>query len=67
LEEGYSPEGIRPAEGLDEEGRKRFTQETHKNRLVELESIFRLNRKIDEKRPPTLLENRRHPNVQRIL
>ena len=36
-------------EGLDEEGKKRFAQETHKNRLVELESIFRLNRKIDEK------------------
>jgi tetratricopeptide (TPR) repeat protein len=39
-------------EGLDEDNRKRFLQDTHKNRLVELESIFRLNRKIDEKPTP---------------
>ncbi len=39
-------------DGLDEDNRKRFLQDTHKNRLVELESIFRLNRKIDEKPTP---------------
>jgi cytochrome c-type biogenesis protein CcmH/NrfG len=36
-------------EGLDDEGLKHFMQETHRNRSVELESIFRLNRKIEEK------------------
>ncbi len=36
-------------EGLDEDGLKHFLQETHRIRSVELESLFRLNRKIDEK------------------
>src|SRR5271157_3393872 len=36
-------------EGLDEGGLKQFLQETHRIRSVELESIFRLNKKISEK------------------
>src|SRR5579859_3271243 len=36
-------------EGLDEEGLKHYLQEAHRNRSVELESLFRLNRKIDDK------------------
>ena len=36
-------------EGLDDEGLKHFLQETHRTRSVELESLFRLNKKIDEK------------------
>jgi tetratricopeptide (TPR) repeat protein len=36
-------------EGLDAEGIKHFLQETHHIRSVELESLFRLSRKIDEK------------------
>ena len=36
-------------EGLDQDGLKHQLQETHRIRSVELESIFRLNRKIEEK------------------
>ncbi len=36
-------------EGLDQEGLKHQLQETHRIRSVELESIFRLNKKIEEK------------------
>jgi tetratricopeptide (TPR) repeat protein len=36
-------------DGLDEDGFKHYLHETHRVRSVELESIFRLNRKIDEK------------------
>jgi len=36
-------------EGLDDDSLKRFLQETHRIRSVELESLFRLNKKIDEK------------------
>ncbi len=36
-------------EGIDGDGLKRFLQELHRTRSIELESIFRLNRKIDEK------------------
>ncbi len=36
-------------EGMDEGGLKQFLQETHRIRSVELESIFRLNKKIGEK------------------
>lgn len=36
-------------DGLDEEGMKHYLQETHRIRSVELESLFRLSRKIDEK------------------
>jgi len=36
-------------EGLSEEGLKGLLQETHRNRSVELESLFRLSRKIEEK------------------
>jgi tetratricopeptide (TPR) repeat protein len=39
-------------DGLNEEGMKSFLQNSHKARAVELESIFRLNRKIDEKATP---------------
>ncbi|HUO57104.1 MAG TPA: tetratricopeptide repeat protein [bacterium] len=39
-------------EGLDEDGLKHYLHETHRIRSVELESIFRLNRKIDEKPTP---------------
>ena len=37
------------AEGLDESSFKQAMQDIHRNRTVELESIFRLNKKIDEK------------------
>lgn len=36
-------------EGLDADGLKHYLNETHRTRSVELESIFRLNRKIEEK------------------
>ncbi len=36
-------------EGLDADGLKHYLRETHRTRSVELESIFRLNKKIDEK------------------
>lgn len=36
-------------DGLDEDGLKHYLQETHRIRSVELESLFRLSRKIDEK------------------
>lgn len=36
-------------EGLDDDALKRYLQETHRIRSVELESLFRLNKKIDEK------------------
>ncbi len=36
-------------DGLDQDGLKRTLQDTHRTRSVELESIFRLNRKIEEK------------------
>jgi tetratricopeptide (TPR) repeat protein len=36
-------------EGLDSDGLKHYLQEIHRARSVELESLFRLNRKIDEK------------------
>jgi tetratricopeptide (TPR) repeat protein len=36
-------------EGLDDHGLRQFIQETHRTRSVELESLFRLNKKIDEK------------------
>ncbi len=36
-------------EGLDEDGLKRYLHDTHRVRSVELESIFRLNKKIEEK------------------
>ena len=36
-------------EGLDEDSLKHYLQETHRTRSVELESLFRLNKKIDEK------------------
>ncbi len=36
-------------EGLDDDSLKRYLQETHRIRSVELESLFRLNKKIDEK------------------
>jgi len=36
-------------DGLDEDGFKHYLHEAHRTRSVELESIFRLNRKIDEK------------------
>ena len=36
-------------EGLDELGMRAFVAETHRVRSIELESLFRLNRKIDEK------------------
>ncbi len=39
-------------EGLNNEGMKQYLQNGHKARAVELESIFRLNRKIDEKATP---------------
>jgi tetratricopeptide (TPR) repeat protein len=39
-------------EGLSDEGMKHHLQNGHKARAVELESIFRLNRKIDEKATP---------------
>jgi len=39
-------------EGLSDEGMKHYLQSGHKARAVELESIFRLNRKIDEKATP---------------
>src|SRR5260221_11337487 len=40
------------AEGLDDDCLKHYLHETHRNRSVELESIFRLNKKIDEKPTP---------------
>jgi tetratricopeptide (TPR) repeat protein len=36
-------------EGLDDDALKHYLQETHRIRSVELESLFRLNKKIDEK------------------
>lgn len=39
-------------EGLDGDGIKHYLHETHRIRSVELESLFRLNRKIDEKPTP---------------
>lgn len=36
-------------DGLDADGLKHYLQETHRIRSVELESLFRLNKKIDEK------------------
>jgi len=39
-------------EGLNNDGMKQYLQNGHKARAVELESIFRLNRKIDEKATP---------------
>src|SRR5690349_5826543 len=36
-------------EGLDAEGQKHFLQDAHRTRSVELESLFRLSRKVDEK------------------
>lgn len=36
-------------EGLDDDSLKHYLQETHRIRSVELESLFRLNKKIDEK------------------
>jgi tetratricopeptide (TPR) repeat protein len=36
-------------EGLDPDALKRYLQEVHRGRTVELESIFKLNRKIDQK------------------
>ena len=36
-------------EGLDQDGLKHYLQEAHRIRSVELESIFRLNKKIEEK------------------
>jgi superkiller protein 3 len=39
-------------DGLNDEGVKHYLQKWHKARAVELESIFRLNRKIDEKATP---------------
>jgi len=39
-------------EGLDPDGLRRFLQDTHRNRSIELESIFRLSRKIEEKPTP---------------
>src|SRR5665213_179199 len=39
-------------DGLNDEGAKQYLQNGHKARAVELESIFRLNRKIDEKATP---------------
>ncbi len=36
-------------DGLDEAGLKHYLQETHRIRSIELESLFRLNKKIDEK------------------
>ncbi len=36
-------------EGLDDDSFKHYLQETHRIRSVELESLFRLNKKIDEK------------------
>ncbi|HET9869205.1 MAG TPA: tetratricopeptide repeat protein, partial [bacterium] len=40
------------ADGLAGEGLKRLLEETHHVRAVELESIFRLSRKVDEKPTP---------------
>jgi len=39
-------------EGLNNDGMKQYLQNGHKARAVELESIFRLNKKIDEKATP---------------
>ena len=39
-------------DGLDDDGLKHYLHETHRTRSVELESIFRLNKKIDEKPTP---------------
>lgn len=39
-------------EGLDDDALKRYLHETHRTRSVELESLFRLNKKIDEKPTP---------------
>jgi tetratricopeptide (TPR) repeat protein len=36
-------------EGLDADALKHYLQEVHRGRTIELESIFRLNRKIDQK------------------
>ncbi len=36
-------------EGLDDAGLKHYLRETHRVRSIELESLFRLNKKIDEK------------------
>src|SRR5581483_5621738 len=36
-------------EGLDDLGLKQFLQDAHRNRSVELESLFRLNKKVEEK------------------
>jgi tetratricopeptide (TPR) repeat protein len=36
-------------DGLDDAGLKHYLQETHRIRSVELESLFRLNKKVDEK------------------
>ena len=39
-------------DGLNNDGMKQYLQNGHKARAVELESIFRLNKKIDEKATP---------------